>query len=105
MNACRIQKPRRNNRPHLEELDSRIAPAAVGTAALAAEIRVESRQVGRWQAALGNAEPGSRKQAFLDNHIARTEGRIAVQEARLARIEASQVARKSKPVRWAGAVA
>jgi hypothetical protein len=88
MNALHDQRRPRKSRPGLEQLDSRIAPAVIGATALAAELRVEARQVDRWEASLPNAQAGSDKKAFLINHVDRTEGRMAVQEARLARIEA-----------------
>ena len=84
MNTHQDQRQLRQTRPTVEDLDSRIAPAATSAATLAAELRVESRQVSRWEASLATARPGSREQIFLTNHIARTEGRLAVQEARLA---------------------
>lgn len=95
MNALRVQT-RRKSRPHVEQLDSIIAPTAMGAAALAVGIRVETRQVSRWESALASARPGSHRETSLSNHIARTEGRIAVQEAprpdrrRAARANASQ---------------
>ncbi len=92
MNTLRIQT-RRKSRPHVEQLDSIIAPTAMGAAALATEIRVETRQVSRWETALASARPGSHRESSLNNHIARTEGRMAVQEARLAQLDAAQLAR------------
>lgn len=88
MNALSERRRLRKTRPALENLDPRIAPTAAAGAALAAELRVESRQVGRWEASLATATPGSHAQTVLTNHIARTEGRMAVQNARLGRIEA-----------------
>ena len=87
MNSHRYRRTLRQIQPTLEDLDSRIAPAAASAATLAAELRVETRQVSRWEASLATSRPGSREQIFLTNHIARTEGRMAVQDARLARLE------------------
>jgi len=94
MSAPLDQKRRRETKPALEHLDLRIAPTAVAAAAaLAAELKVEGRQVVRWEGALATATPGSHRQKFLLNHIASTEHRMAVQEARLARIEARSLSR------------
>jgi hypothetical protein len=90
MNTQQDQRRLRQTRPTVEDLDSRIAPAVVSAVTLAAEIRVESHQVNRWESQLANSRPGSREHNFLSKHIARTEGRMAVQEARLARIDAPQ---------------
>jgi hypothetical protein len=98
MNALRQERRLRKSRPGLEQLDLRIAPAATPVAALAAELRVETRQVGRWEASVAIAKPGSHRETVLTNHIARTEGRMAVQEARLARIEARNVFTPGGPV-------
>ena len=73
----------------------RIAPTAVAAAAaLAAELRVEARQVRRWEAAL--ATTATRKPPATSP--ARTTSlepkhRMGMQEARLARIEARALAR------------
>jgi len=89
MYASRQNKPQRNTKPALEHLDMRIAPAAMGAAvALAAELKVEGRQVHRWEAALATAQPGSSHQRMLSNHIARTEAHMNSQDIRLARIDA-----------------
>ena len=90
MYASRNKKSQRKTQPSLEHLDMRIAPTAMGAAvALAAELKVEARQVHRWEAALATAQSGSRHQEMLSNRIAHTEARISSQEVRLARIEAS----------------
>ena len=87
MTATRTQKRRRNTHPTLEHLDMRIAPTAMtAAAAIAAELKVEARHVARWEAALATASPGSHRQQVLMNHIARTEHRMDVQDARLAQI-------------------
>ena len=89
MYASRDKKRQRKTQLSLEHLDMRIAPAAMGAAvALAVELKVEARQVHRWEAALGTAQPGSHRQFMLSNRIAHTEARMTSQEARLARIEA-----------------
>jgi hypothetical protein len=90
MNAHHDRRQHRKTQPTLENLDSRIAPTAASAAALAAELRVESRHVSRWEALLATSRPGSREQTLLTKHIARTEGRMVVQEARLARIKTSR---------------
>ena len=90
MNALRDQRRVRKTRPTLEYLDLRITPTAISAVAnLAGELRVESRQVSRWEASLATSRPGSREQIFLTKHIARTEARMSVQEARLARLESA----------------
>jgi hypothetical protein len=72
----------------------RIAPTTVAAAAaLAAELKIEGRQVARWEGAVATAAPGSHHQQVLLNHIARTEHRMEMQEVRLARIEARVLAR------------
>jgi len=71
----------------------RIAPTAMSAAAaIAAELKVEGRHVARWEAALTTASPGSHRQQVLLNRIARTEHRMDVQDARLARIAARELA-------------
>lgn len=99
MSAPQVHKRRRSTCPTLEHLDMRIAPTAMGAAAtVAAALKVEGRQVARWEAALATATPGSHHEQVLSNHIARTEHRMSVQEARLARIEArASLARKRHP--------
>jgi hypothetical protein len=57
-------------------------------AALAAAVKVEQRQVGRWESLVPTAHPGSHELRSLTNHIADTEARLSVQEARLSRMEA-----------------
>jgi hypothetical protein len=72
----------------------RITPTAVTAAAvIATELKVEARHVTQWEAALGTATPGSHQQQVLLNRIARTEHRMGMQEVRLARIEAQELAR------------
>jgi len=93
MTATRVLKRRRNTQPAVEHLDMRIAPTAVSAAAaLAAELKVEGRQVHRLEAALSTTTPGSDQQQVLLNRIARTEHRMGTQEVRLARIEARELA-------------
>ena len=68
----------------LDCLEVKVVPATVsGTAHLAAELRVETHEVDRWETRLETTRPGSREHAILLKDIARTEARIAVQEARL----------------------
>ncbi len=98
MNATRTSKRRRNTQPTLDYLDVRIAPAGVTAAALVAELKVEGRQVQRWEAALATAKPGSREQHFLLNHINRTEQRMGRQDVRLAQVEARVLARSASPM-------
>jgi hypothetical protein len=94
MTAPRVFKRRRNTQPAVEHLDMRIAPTTVSvTAALAAELKVEGRQVHRLEAALTTTAPGSHREQVLSNRLARTEHRMGVQEVRLARIEARELAR------------
>jgi hypothetical protein len=62
-------------------------------AALADALKIEARHIARWETALATATPGSHHQQVLLNHIARTEQRMGMQEARLARIEARALAR------------
>src|SRR5262249_23701511 len=94
MSAVLTRKRRTKIQPCLEDLDMRIAPAAMATAAaLANALKVETRQIARWETALATAKPGSHHQQVLLNHIARTEERMGVQEARLARIQARALAR------------
>jgi hypothetical protein len=89
MRATRQQKMKRKSSPSLEHLDARIAPAGMGAAvALAAEIRVETHAVHRWDVALSAAQQGSARANLLTGKIAGTEARIGTQEVRLARIEA-----------------
>jgi hypothetical protein len=98
MNTLVNQRRVRKTQPTLEDLDLRIAPATISAGAnLAAQLKVESRQVGRWEVSLASASPGSREQTFLVRHIARTEGRMAVQEARLARIESAHAMAVADP--------
>ncbi len=93
MNALGNQRRVRKTQPTLEYLDLRIAPTTISPAANpAAEIRVESRQVVRWEASLETTPRHSREHRFLINHIARTDARIAVQEASLARMEMDRMA-------------
>ena len=87
MNSLKTHRRLRKSLPALENLDQRITPSAMPAAALAAELRVETRQVGHWEAALANSQTATRDQ-MLTNHITRTEGRMANQEARLAQIDA-----------------
>jgi hypothetical protein len=95
MNATRNQRRTRTTRPALENLDLRIAPAVMSAVALAAEIKVESHQVARWETSLTTANPGSHRETVLSNHIARTEGRLAVQETRLGLLDTAAAARNS----------
>jgi hypothetical protein len=100
MNTLVNQRRVRKTQPTLENLDLRIAPATLSAGAnLAAQLKVESRQVGRWEVSLATATPGSREQTFLIRHIARTEGRMAVQDARLARIDAAHAMAVADPAR------
>ena len=93
MNALGNQRRVRKTQPTLEYLDLRIAPTTISPVANpAAEIRVESRQVVRWEASLETTPRHSREHRFLINHIARTDARIAVQEASLARMEMDRMA-------------
>jgi hypothetical protein len=93
MNSLGTHRRLRKNLPALENLDQRITPSTMpAAAALAAELRVETRQVGHWEAALANSHTETRDQ-ILTNRINRTEGRMANQEARLARIDAGAMAR------------
>jgi hypothetical protein len=104
MSALLTRKRRTKIQPCLENLDMRIAPTAMATAAaLANALKVETRQIARWETALATATPGSHHQQVLLNHIARTEHRMGVQEARLARIQARALARAqaSSPFRMA----
>jgi hypothetical protein len=97
MNSLGTHRRLRKNLPALENLDQRITPSAIpAAAALAAELRVETRQVGHWEAALANSNTVARDQ-MLTNHINRTEGRMATQEARLARIDAGAMAASMAP--------
>src|SRR5262249_3657638 len=94
MNAVQTYKRRTRTQPFLEHLDMRIAPTAVSAAAaLTAALKIEARQVARWETALATATPGSHHQQVLLNHISRTEQRMGLQEARLARIQARALAR------------
>src|SRR5262249_33157601 len=94
MNAVQTYRRRTRTQPCLEHLDMRIAPTVASTtAALAAALQIEARQVARWETALATATPGSHHQQVLLNHISRTEQRMGLQEARLARIEARALAR------------
>jgi hypothetical protein len=98
MNAPALKR-RRSTQPTMENLEMRIAPTAVTAAvALAAELKVEGRQVTRWETALTTTALGSHHQQVLLNHIARTEHRMGVQDVRLARLEASPMYRiKGQP--------
>ena len=73
--------------PVLERLDLRLAPTSMSMGAvLAAELRVESRQLHRLQASLERAQPGSRHERTLTNRIAAEERMMGRQTVRLDRI-------------------
>jgi hypothetical protein len=94
MRAIQTRRRRTKIQPYLEDLDMRIAPAAMSTAAaLANALKIEARHIARWETALATATAGSHHQQVLLNHIARTEQRMGMQEARLARIQARALAR------------
>jgi hypothetical protein len=94
MSTLRHLRKLRKVQPAPEHLDARVAPATVGAAVvLAAELRIEAREIGRWELALATSKPGSRDHRFLAKQIARTESRMAHQEVRLAGIEARALAR------------
>jgi hypothetical protein len=98
MSALRNKRQSRNTQLDLECLDLRIAPTTIPTAAvLVAELRVETRQLHKWETSLATAQPGSRHERTLTQRIAGEERLMGRQEVRLARIEA-RAARLHAPV-------
>jgi hypothetical protein len=94
MNALRNKRISRKTQLDLEHLDMRIAPATISTAAvLAAELKVETRQVHKWETSLAMAQPGSKHESTLIQRIAGEERLMGRQEVQLARIETRAAAR------------
>jgi hypothetical protein len=88
MNALQNKRPSQKSQPVMERLDLRIAPAAMPMAAvLVAEVRVETRQVRKWETSLTIARPGGSHERTLIHRIAGAERLIGRQDMRLARIE------------------
>jgi hypothetical protein len=80
---------KKTSQPALERLDLRITPTTMSrTAALFAELKVETRQVHRLEVSLTTARPGSGHEIILSERITAKEGLIGRQEVRLANIEA-----------------
>jgi hypothetical protein len=89
MKALRNKRNLRKTQPALERLDLRLAPASMSMrAVLAAELRVESRQLHRLQASLEQAQPGSIHERTLINRIAVDERMMGRQAVRLDQIVA-----------------
>jgi hypothetical protein len=87
MNLLRNKRILRKTQPALERLDLRLAPTSMSMGAvLAAELRVESRQLHRLQASLKRAQPGSRHERSLTNRIALEERMMGRQAVRLDQI-------------------
>jgi hypothetical protein len=89
MNPLREKRKPRKTQPALERLDLRLAPTSMSMrGVLAAELRVEARQLHRLQASLERAEPGSRHAKTLINRIAAEERMMGRQAVRLDQIVA-----------------
>jgi len=89
MIALRTNRKSRKTQLALEVLDLRIAPATVPMAAvLAAEVRIETRHVQKWETSLASAVPGSQHEKTLMHRIAGEERLIGRQEVRLGHMEA-----------------
>jgi hypothetical protein len=89
MNALRNKRTMRKTQPALEHLDLRLAPTSMSMGAvLAAELRVESRQLHRLQGSLERAQPGSRHERILTNRIAVEVRMMGRQTVRLDQIVA-----------------
>jgi hypothetical protein len=84
----------RKTRLALEVLDLRIAPTTIpAAAALAAEMRVETRQVQKWETSLASAVPGSQHEKTLMHRIAGEERLMGRQAVRIANMESRAAAR------------
>ncbi len=94
MIALRTNRKSRKTQLALEVLDLRIAPATVPmAAALAAEMRVETRQVQKWETSLASAVPGSQHEKTLMHRIAGEERLMGRQAVRIANMESRAAAR------------
>ena len=94
MNALRNKRNSRKTQLDLEHLDLRIAPATIPMAAvLVADLKVETRQVRKWETSLATAQPGSMHESTLIQRIAGEERLMGRQDVQLARIETRAAAR------------
>jgi hypothetical protein len=84
MNALGPKRKQRKSQPTVELLDMRIVPTSMAAeAGLAVELKVEARQVHRFEVSLESARPGSRHDRMLIKRIGTEEQMMTRQEVRL----------------------
>lgn len=84
MNALGPKRKQRKSQPTVELLDMRIVPTSMAAeAGLAVELKVEARQVHRFEVSLESARPGSRHDRMLTKRIGTEEQMMTRQEVRL----------------------
>ncbi len=84
MNALGSKRKQRKSQPTVELLDMRIVPTSMAAeAGLAVELKVEARQVHRFEVSLESARPGSRHDRMLTKRIGTEEQMMTRQEVRL----------------------
>jgi hypothetical protein len=84
MNALGSKRKQRKSQPTVELLDMRIVPTSMAAeAGLAVELKVEARQVHRFEVSLESARPGSRHDRMLTKRINAEERMMTRQEVRL----------------------